>query len=114
MIYLDKDYYLDKYVDVAKAGVDPLVHYLEFGVRENRNPSASFNTKYYLENNPDVQSAGMNPLVHYFLYGQAEGRSPLPCSDIHTVDRTQKSFRKRNSFRKYIVSEAQSIVFPNR
>lgn len=51
-------------------------HYVKYGVRMLRNPSAAFDTAYYLRTNPDVVSSGINPLVHYLLYGKAEGREP--------------------------------------
>ena len=34
----DPEYYLATYPDVAERNVDPLVHYLEEGSREGRNP----------------------------------------------------------------------------
>ena len=47
-------------------GVNPLAHYLLFGVSEGRNPNPFFDSKYYLEKNPDViatvgESAGALP-----------------------------------------------------
>lgn len=68
------EWYLEAYPDVAKAGVDPYTHYLEFGWREGRNPSRNFHTDSYLAANPDVRDAGVNPLLHYVLCGKAEGR----------------------------------------
>ena len=35
----DRDYYLTQYPDIADAKIDPIRHYLEFGVREMRKPS---------------------------------------------------------------------------
>ncbi len=72
----DVSYYLSHYPDVAKAGVDPLGHYLTSGWREGRSPDALFDTRYYLYQNPDVAAAGINPLVHYALSGWHEGRDP--------------------------------------
>ncbi len=34
----DAEWYLSEYPDVAKAGIDPLVHYLDYGRREGRQP----------------------------------------------------------------------------
>jgi chromosome segregation ATPase len=36
----DPDWYLAENEDVAKAGIDPLLHYVEFGANENRAPNA--------------------------------------------------------------------------
>jgi ribosomal protein L2 len=61
---------------VRRAGINPLVHYLQNGYREGRNPGPGFETEYYLEANPDVRGNGMNPLAHYLRYGRHEGRLP--------------------------------------
>ncbi len=106
----DSDYYLEKYVDVAEAGVDPLLHYLKFGVKENRDPSPSFNTKYYLDSNPDVRASGINPLVHYFLYGRNEGRSTLPPKAFH-LSKNAKELLKKTSIVDEAKREAKSISF---
>jgi hypothetical protein len=67
-------FYLWKYQDVANQGVDPLLHYLEHGWLEGRDPCESFSTRGYLDHNPDVRAAGINPLVHFWESGLAEGR----------------------------------------
>ncbi|MGC9964453.1 MAG: methyltransferase domain-containing protein [Syntrophobacteraceae bacterium] len=77
----DNFYYLEGNPDVARAGIDPLVHYLTWGAAEGRNPNPSFDTSYYLKSNPDVARAGVNPLVHYLAWGAAEGRDPSPLFD---------------------------------
>jgi len=70
----DPDYYLSKNPDVKNAGVDPIVHFLNLGGSEGRDPSPEFDSSWYLDNNADVKAAGFNPLLHYLLYGKAEGR----------------------------------------
>jgi hypothetical protein len=74
----DPSWYLHTYPDVAKAGANPLRHYLEFGAAEGRDPSPFFCTRWYLETYPDVAKAGANPLRHYLEFGAAEGRDPSP------------------------------------
>ena len=74
----DPGYYLADNADVAAAQMDPLTHFLAFGWREGRNPSARFSTRAYLDAYPDVLRAGMNPLVHFGLFGQLEGRLAQP------------------------------------
>lgn len=70
----DENFYLNTYPDVKVAGIDPIEHYLNFGWKEERNPSARFCTKSYLNDNPDVYNADINPLVHYIKIGCAQGR----------------------------------------
>lgn len=70
----DVKYYLFAYPDIRKAEIDPIMHYIKFGVAEGRNPSREFNTNFYLNKNEDVKISGINPLVHYVLSGKDEGR----------------------------------------
>lgn len=74
----DREYYLQMYPEVRKAGVNPIWHYVHTGWKEGRNPSKKFNTNYYLLTNPDVKKSKTNPLFHYIIHGKKEGRSPLP------------------------------------
>lgn len=71
----DPIYYLFWYPDVRAAGFDPLDHYLLYGWKEGRDPSAGFSTSGYLAANVDVASSGQNPLVHFVNAGLAEGRT---------------------------------------
>lgn len=70
----DKLWYLARYPDVRKRGVDPVKHYLLHGAREGRDPGPCFSTRGYLGQYEDVASSGLNPLVHYLRYGLQEGR----------------------------------------
>ena len=74
----DAAYYLANNPDVAASGMNPLQHYLQYGWKEHRDPSAHFSTSWYLAKNPDVAAAGLDPLVHYETYGWREGRDPGP------------------------------------
>lgn len=78
----DADYYLARYPDVAEAGVDPLLHYVRDGARENRNPSEFFDGAWYLKNNPDVARKRMNPLVHFCVFGWKQLRNPSRHFDV--------------------------------
>ncbi len=73
---VDDLFYLANNPDVAAAGIDPEVHYANFGRFENRDPNAYFDTSEYLTNNPDVAAAGVDPLEHYRIFGWKEGRDP--------------------------------------
>jgi hypothetical protein len=71
-------WYLFKNPDVARAEVDPLLHYLQTGAFEGRDPSPYFSSSIYLNIYKDVKEAGVNPLLHYLKYGQVEGREKQP------------------------------------
>lgn len=68
----DEDWYLSEYRDVQE--IDPVVHYLQQGAKEGRDPSPLFSTNAYLKENTDVKDAGLNPLLHYIMYGSKEER----------------------------------------
>ena len=74
----DPFYYLITYSDIRKADTDPLMHFVKYGWKKGRNPSASFDTTFYLTSNTDVSQVQINPLVHYIRYGKKEGRRILP------------------------------------
>jgi glycosyltransferase involved in cell wall biosynthesis len=71
----NEKWYLAHNADVAKARIDPAMHYLQFGAFENRDPSQYFSSQYYFDNYPDVFHARVNPLVHFLRYGCKEGRN---------------------------------------
>jgi len=68
----DAAYYLEQNPDVALLGVNPIVHYLEYGAKEGRDPSQLFDTSFYLVQNSDVAKSATNPLLHYIKYGNKE------------------------------------------
>ncbi len=61
----DYRFYVMRYPDVIRARMNPLMHYIEHGAREGRDPSAAFNTRAYLEAHPDLDPLRMNPLMDY-------------------------------------------------
>ena len=63
-VLFDAGYYLRAYPDVAKHGMDPLLHYVKYGAREGRQPNPFFSSRLYRDT---CQPAGdaTNPLVHY-------------------------------------------------
>ncbi len=70
----DREFYLKRYPDVAASGLDPLYHYLAYGWKEGRDPTATFSTVFYLSRNGEIQRAGVNPFVHFVLRGAGEKR----------------------------------------
>ncbi len=72
----DVPFYLHRNPDVLRAGINPIMHYIEYGAAEGRDPNPLFDTSYYLEQNPDVANADINPLIHYLKHGVSEKRDP--------------------------------------
>lgn len=87
----DREFYKERYPDVARSGMDPAAHYLSSGAEEGRDPNPFFSTHYYWEHNPDVKRAGLNPLLHYILQGAKEGRQPGPKFDGQGKERSPAS-----------------------
>ncbi len=73
----DKKWYVNRYADVKRSRVDPLLHYLDYGWKEGRDPSPLFSTNGYLKRYKDVRAARINPLFHYLKSGRKEGRVGL-------------------------------------
>lgn len=87
----DEHYYLTTYKDCRLADVDPLMHFVNYGWKEGRNPSADFDTSYYLNTYIDVRDTKRNPLVHYIRFGKKEGRYRKPNNSIRTVQNLREN-----------------------
>ena len=76
--YFDDAYYCSTYADIAAAGVDPFDHFMQYGWREGRNPSATFSTLFYRDDHLD--GAEVNPLQHYAEAGRRSRLATQPAS----------------------------------
>jgi ADP-heptose:LPS heptosyltransferase/GT2 family glycosyltransferase len=74
----DAEYYLARNPDVVKLNVDPLMHFLEYGSRERRDPSAHFDTRHYLRQCKGLGELPANALLHYLAVGVHQGLTPKP------------------------------------
>ena len=90
----DSEYYLANNEDVKKAKVDPIKHYLQFGWKEGRNPSAKFDGNEYLNKRPDVRAAGVCPLIHYLKFGKDEELSFI-FEKIKNLESKNKTLEKK-------------------
>lgn len=79
--FVDEEWYLDRYADVAAAGLHPIMHFIRFGLAEGRDPNRFFDSAWYVKHYPDVAASGINPLLHYLQAGAAELRNPHPRFD---------------------------------
>ena len=78
-LVFDQEWYFRENPDVADAGVDGLIHYLQLGGFEGKDPCPLFDSDWYLRMQcPEGRLAGLNPLVHYLKFGAEEGRDPHP------------------------------------
>ncbi|RBP14073.1 GT2 family glycosyltransferase [Roseiarcus fermentans] len=83
--YFDPDWYLWRYPDVLRSGVDPLFHFSKHGDGEGRLPGPQFDSRAYAESWPDSAQSGMGPLEHFLRIGQTRGRPapPIPAEELH-------------------------------
>lgn len=78
----DKAWYLQKYKDVAKAGVDPLTHYRTAGRKEGRSPNhkadllKELDAAWYETMYAEQIGKDSTPVNHYLNIGAAEGNLP--------------------------------------
>jgi GT2 family glycosyltransferase/glycosyltransferase involved in cell wall biosynthesis len=79
--FFDAAWYASRYPDVSNAGMDPLLHFIRFGVDERRDPNRFFDSAWYSEHYADVQASGVHPLLHYLGHGATELRNPHPRFD---------------------------------
>lgn len=89
--FFDKEFYLKNYYNVAKSGMDPLLHYLFYGGNEGKYPSLKFNGNKYLNTYPEVLKSGINPLVHYILKGQYEGKESFQVNSLELYNKILKN-----------------------
>lgn len=78
--YVDSDFYRVAYPDVAQKNADPVMHYLNSGWLEGRNPSSIFNTIWYLHTYKDI-ACHANPLVNFARIGKHERRPTSPTAE---------------------------------
>jgi hypothetical protein len=89
----DVEFYLKENPDVAAAGIDPFDHFVSYGYREYRNPSAEFDVKFYIQRylSGDTET---NPFLHYLAHKHEPGVFGRMPSDEVTVWREVKRFTK--------------------
>lgn len=70
----DAKYYLQQDPNISSQFMDPLIHYVESGWREGRNPNPLFEAIWYRKTYqiPDDQ----DPLLHYIQEGWQKGNNP--------------------------------------
>jgi len=80
--FFDPAWYLAQNEEVQSSGADPWLHFVRYGINENRQPNPFFDPVWYLNFNKDVRNAGHNPLLHYLRHGVNEGRKAYNTASI--------------------------------
>ncbi len=63
-VAFDSAWYLDTYQDIRDSGTNPLMHYTQWGISEQRHPCRWLNTVWYRELNPQL-SLEQDPAEHF-------------------------------------------------
>lgn len=70
---------------VSQGLIEPLEHFLRYGLKEGRSPGPLFDVQFYLHGNPDVAAAvargETTAYEHFLTYGIYEGRAPIALFD---------------------------------
>ncbi|NSY19761.1 hypothetical protein [Neorhizobium sp. AL 9.2.2] len=83
----DATWYVNANADVARAGMDPALHYLRYGGVEQRKPSLFFDPAFYLAQLPPSAEQPANTLLHYLKTGRAAGLKPSTLADFSPPSR---------------------------
>lgn len=109
--YFDTTWYLEKYSDVKNSGMDPFVHYIKYGIYENRLPQAPNNkSKFSLYNNDydtsflkkyddftnDFYNDRLNGKVNIALFLKSTDGNFLPTSYIRLLIPLYHIFMEKN------------------
>jgi len=111
----DAAYYLKRYPDVARAGFDPIVHYIIAGSKEGRDPHPLFRTSFYLKENRDCVEKGLNPLLHFIQEGAKRRLKPHPLFDTayYLAKYPEVVASGLNPLRHYLLYGAAKRLNPN-
>lgn len=83
----DTAYYLSQYPDVAKSGINPIVHYVYFGASEGRNPNTTFTINEYRKK--DATPHQSNPFADYLVKKTSKKSKPaqtVPLASTKNLD----------------------------
>lgn len=83
--YFNPDWYLRRYPDIKKAGIDPLVHFRKFGLVEGRDANPVLDHTWYTSKYMSTEERLENPLIHYARVGRKKGYLPNAFVDLDFV-----------------------------
>lgn len=72
------NWYSSLYPDIREAMVNPLSHYLTYGIEEGRSASPGFNDEFYHQTYLSDQDSDLPPLLHYLKFGQHQNYQVFP------------------------------------
>ncbi len=73
-------WYLQEYTDVRDAGVDPLEHFIDYGMDEGRSPTPLFSSQWYCSQCTSVD--GLGAFEHFLTFGSQRNIDPHPLFSV--------------------------------
>ena len=102
--------YMLRYPDLARSGVDPILHFVQWGHKEGRIIHELFDHQYYVEKYPDVEESGVFPLVEYLFEGAKKGRQPHAFFDVREyANRYNVDLEHSNPLIHYSLNKASGV-----
>jgi glycosyltransferase involved in cell wall biosynthesis len=89
----DIEHYARSYPDVVAAGIDPFEHFVTYGYREGRSPSANFDAKFYWARYLGGD-ANQNPFLHFLAHKHEPGVFGRMPEEETSIPREVKRFTK--------------------
>jgi glycosyltransferase involved in cell wall biosynthesis len=89
----DIEHYALSYPDVVAAGIDPFEHFVSYGYREGRSPSANFDVKFYTARYLGGDTA-QNPFLHFLAHKHEPGVFGRMPENETTIPREVKRYTK--------------------
>jgi hypothetical protein len=106
----DDLWYRHRYPDVDASGLNPLRHYAEHGMREDRAPNPWFDPRWY--RTTWRLEAHERPLFHYLATGEPLGHRPCPNFDPAWYRTTYKLGLKRSPLADFLRRRRSQTVAP--
>jgi hypothetical protein len=72
----ERSWYIKRNPDVVLRGMDPVVHWMEVGWREGRDPGPRFDCADYIATHPEIIAQDIDPLTHAITHGTAPQHAP--------------------------------------
>ena len=69
----DEPWYVTRNPDVARSGLRPMRHFLQYGAYEFRDPSPAFDSEFYRDSHPDCQERCRTAIEHFARVGHRRG-----------------------------------------
>ena len=75
--FFDSKWYMDRYLEVAKSGMNPLVHFINKGADLGYDPHPLFDNKWYKAHYSYLMNSKISSLNHYLKAGFLQGMKTI-------------------------------------